>query len=296
MTKVSYHVAHCSFLPERVAWLEEFKKIAPWPFKVVDSTEKVHASVWARRLWQQCAEEDLGENPPDWHVLLNDDVRVCPIPGAFEAALSQAESQIVALHTSCTNRTDIRWVGCYWMTGPGYAFRRGHAQEMLNFYDFLPKEFSAQPGNNEDIVGILNAWSRQEPIWSTIPALVQHMTEIPSTLGYDNHPLRTSPVAWDHPAFKDAPLGDPDYWDEAESSEWKPPFVENPWMPSARLTGTWKLLKDAALQSVGDAPSPIMCCFCVELPLTFRSDKTGMGLCKRCLLNCVAGAMGFNPQ
>ena len=36
---VEYHVAHCSFLPERVAWLEEFKKTFPHPFTLHVSAE-----------------------------------------------------------------------------------------------------------------------------------------------------------------------------------------------------------------------------------------------------------------
>jgi hypothetical protein len=285
---VHYHVAHCLWDPARVAWLKEFRQTFPHPFRVAESAEKVHASVWARKLWLGAAEEDAEDGGPDWHVFLNDDVDVCPNPDAFAAALTAAESDVVAFHTSCTNLTDLNWCKTYWMTGPAYAFRKGIASEMLLFMDSLPKGFFETPGNNEDVVGIFYAWSRQQPIWSTVPALVKHRIEIPSTLGYDHHALRQSPIPFDHPAFKGQDLGDPARWACKD-----PPFIENPWNPARQLDARWKVVKELAAAQLGDAPSPIMCSMCIETPMVYRSDKTNAGICKLCAFKIVAATFGI---
>lgn len=285
---VEYHVAHCSFLPERVAWLESFRKTFPHPFTVHDSKEKVHSNVWCRRMLTVIAERDLEDDAPDWTVMLNDDVTACPQENAFAAALQHAKSSIVSFHTRCTNLTDINWCKTYWQTGPAYAYRKGTAADVLKFYDLLPPGFHEQPGNNEDVVGILYAWSRQEPVWSTVPALVKHRLDIPSTLGYDHHGLRDTAIPYDHPAFKGLKIGFPAYWEAKDD----PPFIENPWASSNQLKQRWMLIKELAAAALGDEPSPIMCCFCLEVPGVFKSDKTDKLVCRMCVFKMIAAQFG----
>ena len=284
---ISYRVATCGFIPERVEFVKKMQEGFDAPLKLSVSETKEHASVWAKRLWTACAEEDLGENPPDWHVLLNDDVDLAS-PKAFEAALTHAKSGIVSFHTSCTNKITDKWVSCYWATGPGYALRRGVAQQLLQFLEFLPDEVKLH--ENEDVVMILYQWSHQEPIWSTIPALVRHRTELPSVLGYDNHPLRVTPVPFTMPMYSAKRYEHPDFWKQ----EGAPPFIENPWFNSVSLTSRWHGIKEMQARKLAGDPEPIMCAFCLQRPLTYKSEKTSVGLCKRCLLQCVI--MGIGPE
>ena len=258
---IAFQVAHAAWAKGRPAHLDKMLSSLPFRINVVKSIKKEHASVWARRLWETCKVLDEAESAPDWNVCLNDDVDVCPSKPVWEAALGAAKGDIVSLHTSCTESTDHPWVRCYWMTGPGYALRRGVAAKLLAFYDSLPAIWQTAEGNNEDLVGILYAWSKQEPIWSTVPALVQHRTEIESTLGYDGHRLRESPVPW-----TSKPL--PASW--AVTSQ--PPVIENPWMPSAQLDVMWRAIK------VGH-----LCSFCCR-NVAFAASKVSEGrVCEDCL-------------
>ena len=272
---IAFHVAHAAWAKGRPAHLDKMLASLPFRINVVKSIKKEHASVWARRLWRECARQDdesskVGIEAPMWNVCLNDDVDVCPSKPVWEAALGAAKGDIVSLHTSCTESTEHPWVRCYWMTGPGYALRRGVAAKLLAFYDSLPAIWQTAEGNNEDLVGILYAWSKQEPIWSTVPALVQHRTEIESTLGYDHHRLRQSPVPWTHScAFAELP----EHWRVTS----QPPFIENPWMPSSQLDVMWRAIK------VGH-----LCSFCCRNVACVSSKSSEGRMCWECLRGCMA--------
>jgi hypothetical protein len=266
---ISFHVAHAAWAKGRPEHLDKMLSSLPFRINVVKSIVKEHASVWARKLWEAVAYDDQ-----EWSVCLNDDVDVCPSKPVWEAALSQSKGDIVSLHTSCTESTDHPWVRCYWMTGPGYALRRGVAQKLLDFYDSLPAIWQTANGNNEDLVGILYAWSKQEPIWSTVPALVQHRTEIESTLGYDHHRLRQSPVPWTDASV--AALGDPGLWRPTS----QPPFIENPWMPSATLDVMWRAIKIGHL-----------CSFCCRNVACVASQTSEGRMCWDCLRGCMTNML-----
>jgi hypothetical protein len=264
---IQFHVAHAAWAKDRPAELERMMAL-PFRLNVVKSVVKEHASVWARRLWEQCLDDG-----PDWHTLLNDDVDVCPSKPTWDACLSQAKGDIVSLHTSCTERTDVPWVRCYWATGPGYALRRGVARKLLDFVDTLPRILVESV--NEDVIMILYAWSKQEPIWSSIPALVEHRVEVPSTLGYDNHDLRQTKVPWHR-----FPI--PDRIDWKVTSQ--PPFIENPWATSAHLDKQWRAIKSGHL-----------CYFCLANVAIAAAKQSPAGICWDCLRGCVINVLpGMN--
>jgi hypothetical protein len=160
-------------------------------------------------------------------------VTVCPgFLKVVGAAVTAVPDRVLSLHTSLPEAATIQgpWVSSYWLTGPGYVLPRGAPGQLLDFWARLPWGYAR--GCNEDNVAIAWAWSKQEPIWSTIPALVTHDVETRSSLGYDKHPLRSASVPWEtwpHPDML-AALQRESYWRATHA-----PFVENPWAQSHNL-------------------------------------------------------------
>jgi hypothetical protein len=92
----------------------------------------------------------------------------------------------------------------------------------LKWIDAMPRWLST--GNNED--GLLNhyAFAQREPILHCLPAIVEHRTDIRSTLGYDAHALRQTTI------FDRAPST----WPEAQH----PLHVSCPWMSERAMLRT----------------------------------------------------------
>lgn len=182
-----------------------------------------HAAIWSYRLWEWCEAQD------DDCILLNDDVFVSPdLVTACRIICDLPTSPIVALHTSVPEAKPLadaggRWLRAYWQTGPGYLFKRGAASPLLDYVARLPWKFRSS--YNEDNVSQHFAWEKQEPFHSTIPALVLHDTNVPSSLAYDNHPNRTTCVPWTN--YPHANLADVARWREGLDTA---PYVSNPWM------------------------------------------------------------------
>lgn len=231
-------IAHAP-LANRVPTLERLlSQLAPQgvPVHVSRSRRMEHAAVWAYRLWE------WAESTDDDCILLNDDVEVSPdLVAACSAICELPTSPIVSLHTSVPQAKEIAnrggcWARVYWQTGPAYLFKRGAAKPLLDYVASLPWKFRAS--YNEDNVSQHFAWEKQEPFHSTIPALVRHDTDVPSSLAYDDHPLRTSCVPWTD--FADKPLGSPDYWRVGIGA---PPYVKNPWFPEPYMEAIRRGLK-----------------------------------------------------
>ena len=190
---------------------------------ILTSKRREHASVWAVRLWEFVAEQAATEPV----VCLNDDVTLHPqFEAIVEAMLEAQPRRVLSLLTNNPHAPALRaaghhWLACYWLTGPAYVLWPEHAASLLDWFAKAPSSLTRN--TNEDNWAIHWAWDRQEPIWACIPGIVEHDTAIPSTLGYDNHPNRTSHVPW-----SDADVGmlDPAYWEQAEP----PPWAPNPWM------------------------------------------------------------------
>ena len=221
--KVVVAIAHAAFEPSRSRTLGRLlEQLAGDEITVLRSEKPEHARIWARRLWQWVAEQDV-----DAVICLNDDVEVCPNITREVAAMLDVvpPGTPIALHTSAPIAQSLavagdHWCRCHWLTGPAYVLTPETARELLTFWDALPASFT----ENEDNVAIY--WSRRvgRPIWSSIPALAIHDTAEKSTLGYDNHPLRVTCVP-----FTRVPI--PESW----APEGEPILVKNPWMTDEHM-------------------------------------------------------------
>lgn len=257
-------IAHCAFDDTRKASLDHLlKQLEGQDVYVSESHEKEHARVWAMRLWK------WADSTGDDCILLNDDVDVIPELGNVVQAMTQTiPDRLFALHTTAAVAPSLaaageRWLRSFWVTGPGYFFPKGYAKRLL---PFAAKATKAMWSGNEDQVIICHAWSEKRPIWHSIPALVQHRTEIPSTLGYDNHPGRKSNVPWT--GFK-GDWTNPKLW----KPEGPPLHVACPWLGQARVN---------ELMSLFNSPQE-GCVFCDSRLGDLQSNITGVKLCWECI-------------
>ena len=218
-------ICHAAWLPERKRTLgrlvEQLGDVT-----VIGSRRKEHASVWAHRAWEVAEEMD------DDVCILNDDVIVCDqFHQVLEAMTAAAPGRVLSLHTSVPEAVRVipgsSWLRTYWLTGPAYVLPKGIPEQLLDYSASLPWAFVRQW--NEDNLAIQWTWERQEPFWSSLPAVVEHDTTTKSTLGYDNHKLRSSCVPF---SGCGAALTSVDYWRRGVDA---PPFVENPWANSEWL-------------------------------------------------------------
>ena len=138
-----------------------------------------------------------------------------------------------------------------------------HAASLLEWCARAPASLTRN--TNEDNWAIHWSWDRQEPIWSCIPGIVEHDTSIPSTLGYDGHPNRTTAVPWGA-----EPLTDPAYWRQ----DAPPPWVPNPWMDVGALIQFRKWVKEGVK----------VCEMCCRESAVVGSATSQIGV--RCLAAC----------
>ncbi len=270
---VGIFIAHSAWAPDRKEPLARLLKQVP-SAHVVSSQVKEHASVWARRLWAKALESKYSH-----YVFLNDDIDVCDnFYEVMEAVTSAQPDRMLTFHVSYPEAPTLALQGhsfCkgYWVNGPAYCFPRALLQKFVEWYDKVPDGF--KKAINEDVAAICFAWSEQEPVWATIPALVQHRIDVASTLGYDNHPMRQSPVPFSHGMFHGAKLTESSYW----VPESDPPYCVNPWAPEQQLE-TWRrtILNDN------------WCLFCQERPPIVTSDKGGR-ICTICLASAAKAAI-----
>ena len=180
-------IAHCAWAPDRVEHLAMMLQRIPGALVSV-SYVREHASVWFRRVIE------LADGKP--FVLLSDDVEVCDdFSRACDSLAAAAPGRMISLHCTAPVAPSLlmcgeRWLESYWATGPGLLIPDPVA--LLEWIDSMPKWLST--GSNED--GLLNhyAWSRREPLLHCLPAIVEHRTDIRSTLGYDHHTLRQTTI------------------------------------------------------------------------------------------------------
>lgn len=252
-------IAHAAWLPERRRTLGRLLEQVP-DAKVLSSKRQEHASVWARRAWEWC------EGADDDVCILNDDVTVCPdFIAVLDAMVTSAPGKILSLHTSIPDAVlaQASWVRSYWLTGPAYVLPRGAAKQLLDYAARLPWLFVSR--FNEDNLAIHYAWEKQEPFWSSIPAIVAHDTDTKSSLGYDNHPMRNASVPWT--AYPDAKLTDPAYWQRGAE---QPRYLDNPWMKTEYLEAVRRGLELKAT-----------CSGCWQRPAIVQTS--GIMLCGMCL-------------
>ena len=279
--RVTVHVAHAEFLPERKETLARLMgQLEDQCRPVVHrSTQREHASVWATRVYAACAAEDA-----DAAIVLNDDVEVSgDLVGAVAAMLDAATSRMISLHPvhpmgRSLAEAGLRWFATYHLTGPGYVLRKGVAKELLAYYRETPKHWNTK--NNEDNVAIQLAFRHREPIWNAMPALLVHDTTVPSSLGYDNHPSRVTTVPWTDAMFKKLDLRSWETWDPGKAEV---PFLETHWTDHRTLVAH-ELCNDLGIP-------PEWCWWCLERPASFGSPKSGARMCPKCLHDTVGGVI-----
>lgn len=278
---ISVAIAHAGFLPERkkslARLLEQLKAAGCTAPFVSVSKEKEHARVWAMRVWKWAAQQKPGTPV----VILNDDIEVHPkFAAVLEAMVKAVPGKVLALHpqnpaTEGLAKANYNWFRCYWLTGPAYLAYPAQYEQWIKFGE--KKENEVLWKGNEDNVVIHYSWSQQAPQYTCIPAIVKHDVEVPSTLGYDNHPNRVATVLWNDERFKEKDLTDPAYWKPLVD----PPFVENPWATSKMLEQFRK----------GIQP----CSFCLANPACAGSPKTGAKVCRPCLAEMVKQLLLEHP-
>ncbi len=272
MSSIVIGIAHAAWDHRRHAPLERLnssirKDSDAW-IEIVSSQRKEHASVWAHRLWTWGARRNVSHC-----VFLNDDVTVCPdFADVCHAMVTAVPDQIISLQSSVPIHGVETWARSYWLTGPGYIVPTALLGALLTFADAWP-DFHRKV--NEDNFIMQWAWREQRPIWHAVPAIVQHDTTIPSTLGYDHHALRESSIPWTK--FPAAPIRTVDYWTPSRM----PPLVDCPWLPTSRL--------QEIQARKGILPE---CAFCRGESIAVESPETGAALCRMCIVRCVAGVAG----
>ena len=226
--KVAIVVAHAGFLPERKATLARLRdQIGPGQYVAVSQTRE-HASTWSKRLYQ------VGmETGADYVCFLNDDVTVAPdFVRVLEAMHFARPSDVLALHTTFPMARDLdramqRWFRSYWVTGPAYSMPMARLKSLQAFIAHLPRWFVES--RNEDNVAMQWLWAEQTPAWHPIPAVVKHDVTVPSSLGYDHHPLRQPTYTWED--CPGAELTRPAFW----MPRGVPLLFDCPWMPTEVL-------------------------------------------------------------
>lgn len=257
--KIDVLIAHAAWDERRAAAAKRLAT-AIGGAAIVESREKEHANVWARRVWSW-------GNSIDATLFLNDDV--IPHPDLLrhvEQLVTLLPGEVISLHCQFDAvRTHAlagkRLARCYWPSGPAYVLQGNDPADLLSFVASLPPGFFAGPMNEDGIIANW-LWRRQRPAYCTIPALVRHDTSIPSTLGYDLHPGRKSPVDWDKFPVRE--------WtkEDVETA----PYIPTPWM------------HDEQYRQLGDALRGLvpLCGFCFCAPATFTNDARKVGVCYGC--------------
>ena len=272
---MNYLVAHCAWSPERKATCARiYKQLDGHDLFISESSRPEHAYLWARRLWEMAA----GYSDPT--VFLNDDVILHPqFADIVEAMVAGNPGETLSLHSNMPGALDAakaghHWCRTYWLTGPAYILWPETARELLDYWDDLPWSYATRV--NEDVVGIMHAWTNQHPIHCAIPAPVIHDTLTSSTLGYDAHANRTPTVPWTTHTPEGADLTSPDYWKPTGNE----PTVDNPWMPVAKMETLRRTL----------AEGQAVCFMCIAAPGEVGTKE--VALCKRCVARCSNAAMG----
>lgn len=268
---IDISIAHAAWAPGRDKTLGRLlSQLFVCP-RILESKKKEHASVWAQRLWRAALEV-----PADHHVFLNDDVMV---PENFDAICESIafghSDQIVSLHTHRpVDAPDaLRWFRSYWLTGPGYIVPHRVLKDLVEYSNAHPELVKH---TNEDNVIMQYAWHNQQPIWHATPAPVVHDQTVPSTLGFDPHPLRRSNFSWqDVDDVED--MGKAEFW----AQEGRPPLVDCPWMSAAQLR----------IVEMRRGKPPV-CAYCgSEDMIATESPVTSAAICRPCLVSSVSTAL-----
>ena len=271
-------IAHAAWSPGRAETLARLiAELEPQGVKpyVQVSEQKEHAQVWARRLWAWAAQQ---EGPA---ILLNDDVWVSPdLVARVDAMTDILPDEILSLHCQLPAARElaeagVTWLRSYWASGPAMVIPKSVSPQLEEWMAKMPKSLLGKW--NEDGYLQLWAWSRRRPMFHCLPALVQHDVDVPSSLGYDKHTLRSAVVDWRDSLYAEDGLPE-------VRLDGPAPFVENPWMTTDTLM--WMEAVMDGLMAKG------LCVMCQKTPIKFTSHISGCGVCGPCVAQCVTAAVG----
>ena len=256
-------IAHASFAEGRPGSLlrlvEQIDKPDDVHIEIFESPAPEHASTWAKRIYEYIAKHDKPV------CILNDDVTVCPdfckVLDSYEERLKDGPISLMVTNPDALTlyREGHNWVRIYHYTGPGVILTPDHAKSLLEWTEKCPDEFKLR--QNEDGCAVQWAWDRQVPFYAPLPSPIDHDAGIPSTLGYDNHILRTAAVPWGTER------------EELGLGVIVIPFIENPWRNLAHIETISKLLK-------------LKCALCKTRIALVGTPE--VHICSQCILNLAA--------
>lgn len=276
-------IAHASFAPGRRdslhKLLQQLWSAGVHSPVVQTSLEPEHATVWAIRIWEWA--DKINKHA----VILNDDVDIehLDFKNVIEAVIVAAPNDIISLHGQGNDLVVLafegkRWAKSYNYSGPAVILPPGAARRLINFWKSNPSLLNVD-GVNEDNIAAQCMWLHKQPALITIPALVKHQTNVPSTLGYDNLELRSSRIPWTHHSFDHLDLANPKTWEVKD-----PPWVENPWFSASHLELLHR--QRLGLSTKSQPRQAEECAFCggpARGNRVARSRSTGNALCSNCL-------------
>ncbi len=275
--RVAIAIAHAAWKEERKSSLSRLIQHVPEGTPVFASTEPEAATDWARRIWSWVA----GREGLDGVAILNDDVDVCPrFADAVLGMVKAAPGEVISLHAVGPDAARLasegqRWARAYHLTGPGYILNAANARALLAYWGSHP-ELQYARNVNEDNIASQFAYANQAPFLVALPAIVRHDATVPSTLGYDHHPMRVTSVPW---IESDADL----YTWPAPVT---PPWIPNPWFPIVELERQ-RRARGAMLQARRDG----LCLWCGEGEPVCGSLGTGATICASCIVDTVRGSV-----
>jgi hypothetical protein len=286
MTTVALYVASAAgWDSNRRAPLDRLTKLVP-SATVLVSEEREHSSIWAVRMYKKALADGA-----DVSFFLNDDIAV---PDEFEkvaqAIVDAVPDQPMSLATVCPEAREATgpWLRSYLQSGPLYAFPRGHLAGLIEYYSQLPPSCLAKM--NEDEIGAYFAWTRQTPLYQSIPSLALHDVKVPSTLGYDHHPRRVAERMWTKEARREGgpQLTDRAHWIIGE----EPPFAPHPWLPEGMM--------EKFRRSLQGGQDVMLCALCETRTSDIVANAvTGARICQQCagiVFKNVAMGINFNER
>ena len=262
MITLALGLPHTPWIPERV---ESFARLreqlgdldaAPQHVRIFD--ERASNKVWPRKMWQWML--DTGAS----HCLtLQDDCIVSPdFWPALRAMIECAPARILGLSAAHPlgpemARQGRRWYRTQsWIIGWAYCLPRDVLARFVEWLDANPETVAVL---NED--QLLNEWITRtdQDTWHPVPSIVDHDTSIGSTYANDAHVHRRTTVTWR--GYQPEDLVSVDWWRTGDC----------PRLPLADVARCWGCLKDQ---------------------MAVKTQLTGAGLCRVCVVQFVAHLLG----
>lgn len=255
MITLALAIPHTPWVPERAAHLSGLLTSLDCEsndVRLCVYTERATHVQWSGACWSW-----LLATGADWLVVFNDDVEVAPdfwsVLRTQLSVIEPLDAQVIGLSSVHPAQIDAarqghRWYQTRsWLVGWGYAVRRDAMAEFLAWRETVPERVATSTEDH-----LLNCWvtETERVTWHSVPALVDHHTELASQYGNERHPMRRPWVRWTD--FSSDSLTDPGFW----RLSGPPPFYA--------------------------VPTPFRCWGCLERDPVVRT-VTGVRLCGQCV-------------